>query len=269
MAKVPDLFEDLKNCYSENEDYSPETDQLSLNQKSFYDAKYDALHEVCSDEFISLSTSETSNTSKLAFKKDVVVFTTKGKILKKRRLSLNQFITDGDLEAITNNTEEIIQPRSVSYNFQNNMAYRYRRTIKQEFILNNVLNESVTLVTPGQEHLKTCALQKMEDAVKFDMDAYVSNEDPENPVALRISGTRLFVSAQSEGEPILLKEISRTTKTISDTKLLFLWDMYGTKSYFKSVANPNLFLATKQGDLVHMAHGEPSGIDFLIIETQS
>lgn len=29
-----------------------------------------------------------------------------GKILKKRRLSLNQFITDDDLEVITNDTEE-------------------------------------------------------------------------------------------------------------------------------------------------------------------
>uniref|UniRef100_A0A5G2QZE8 Interleukin 1 alpha n=1 Tax=Sus scrofa TaxID=9823 RepID=A0A5G2QZE8_PIG len=32
MAKVPDLFEDLKNCYSENEEYSSDIDHLSLNQ---------------------------------------------------------------------------------------------------------------------------------------------------------------------------------------------------------------------------------------------
>lgn len=36
----------------------------------------------------------------------MVVVATNGKILKKRRLSLNQFITDDDLEAITNDAEE-------------------------------------------------------------------------------------------------------------------------------------------------------------------
>lgn len=40
--------------------------------------------------------------------------------------------------------------------------------------------------------------------VKFDMGAYTS-EDSKYPVTLRISKTRLFVSAQNEGEPVLLK----------------------------------------------------------------
>lgn len=55
---------------------------------------------------MSLRTSETSKTSQLTFKEDVVMVAAHGKILKKRRLSLNQFITDDDLEVITNDTEE-------------------------------------------------------------------------------------------------------------------------------------------------------------------
>ena len=53
-----------------------------------------------------LSTSKTSKTSRLNFKDSVVMAAANGKILKKRRLSLNQFITDDDLEAIANDTEE-------------------------------------------------------------------------------------------------------------------------------------------------------------------
>lgn len=41
--------------------------------------------------------------------------------------------------------------------------------------------------------------------VKFDMGAYTSEEDSQLPVTLRISKTRLFVSAQNEDEPVLLK----------------------------------------------------------------
>ena len=55
---------------------------------------------------MSLDTSETSKTSRLSFKENVVMVTANSKILKKRRLSLNQFITDDDLEAIANDTEE-------------------------------------------------------------------------------------------------------------------------------------------------------------------
>lgn len=55
---------------------------------------------------MSLSTSEISKTSQLTFKENVVVVAANGKILKKRRLSLSQFITDDDLEDIANDTEE-------------------------------------------------------------------------------------------------------------------------------------------------------------------
>ena len=37
------------------------------------------------------------------------------------------------------------------------------------------------------------------------MAAYTSNDDSQLPVTLRISETRLFVSAQNEDEPVLLK----------------------------------------------------------------
>ncbi|XP_072623240.1 interleukin-1 alpha isoform X3 [Vulpes vulpes] len=206
MAKVPDLFEDLKNCYSENEEYSSEIDHLSLNQKSFYDMSCDPLHEDCT----CLSTSEVSKTSQLTFKENVVVVAANGKILKKRRLSLSQFITDDDLEDIANDTEE----------------------------------------------------------VKFDMGAYTS-EDSKLPVTLRISKTRLFVSAQNEDEPVLLKEMPETPKTIRDeTNLLFFWERHGSKHYFKSVAQPKLFIATQERKLVHMARGQPSITDFWLLETQ-
>lgn len=58
------------------------------------------------DTFMSLSTSETSKTSKLNFKESLVLVAANGKTLKKRRLSLNQFITNDDLEAIANDPEE-------------------------------------------------------------------------------------------------------------------------------------------------------------------
>ena len=49
--------------------------------------------------------------------------------------------------------------------------------------------------------------------VKFDMGAYTSKEDSKLPVTLRISKTRLFVSAQNEDEPVLLK-VSRPQSPI-------------------------------------------------------
>lgn len=65
------------------------------------------------DKFMSLSTSETSNTSQLTFKESMVVVAANGKVLKKRRLSFNQFITDNDLEAIASDPEE---GREIKYN---------------------------------------------------------------------------------------------------------------------------------------------------------
>ncbi|XP_037383707.1 interleukin-1 alpha-like isoform X1 [Talpa occidentalis] len=256
-----------KRCMSENEDYSSEIDQLSLNQKSFYDvshdARHDPLHEDCRDKVQSLSTSETSKTPKLAFKKNVVVFSANRKILKKR-LSLNHFIIDHDLEATANDIEE------VSYNFQSSMEFTFGRKIKQRCIMNNALNESVIRSAPGQRYLRTAALQNLDDAVKFDIYAYRSHEDSQFPVALRISDTRFFVSAQNEGQPILLKEMSETPGMIkqetAEASLLFFWESDDLKSFFKSVANPTLYLATKENELVHLARGKPSSVDFMILE---
>lgn len=44
--------------------------------------------------------------SQLTFKESVVVLAANGKVLKKRRLSFDQFITSEDLEAIVNDAEE-------------------------------------------------------------------------------------------------------------------------------------------------------------------
>ncbi|XP_054431509.1 interleukin-1 alpha [Pteronotus mesoamericanus] len=270
MAKVPDLFEDLKNCYSENEEYSSENGQLSLNQKSFYDVSYDPLPKDCMDKFMSLSTSETSNTSQLTFKESVVVVLANGKVLKKRRLSFNQFITSDDLEPIVNDPEEdIIHPKSATNSFQSKMKYNFRRVIKHHCTLNDTLNQSITLDTTGK-YLMATALNNLDQEVKFDMGAYISNEDIKFPVTLRISETRLFLSAQSENAPVLLKEMPETPKTIKDeTNILFFWETHGSKNYFESVAYPNFFIATKQDGLVHMASGQPSITDFQILENQT
>lgn len=77
-----------------------------FSQKSFYDVSYDALPKDCMDKFMSLSTSETSKTSQLTYKESMVVVAANGKVLKKRRLSFNHFMTDDDLEAIANDPEE-------------------------------------------------------------------------------------------------------------------------------------------------------------------
>uniref|UniRef100_A0A8D1PR11 Interleukin-1 n=1 Tax=Sus scrofa TaxID=9823 RepID=A0A8D1PR11_PIG len=269
MAKVPDLFEDLKNCYSENEEYSSDIDHLSLNQKSFYDASYEPLPGDGMDKFMPLSTSKTSKTSRLNFKDSVVMAAANGKILKKRRLSLSQFITDDDLEAIANDTEEeIIKPRSATYSFQSNMKYNFMRVINHQCILNDARNQSI--IRARGQYLMAAVLNNLDEAVKFDMAAYTSNDDSQLPVTLRISETRLFVSAQNEDEPVLLKELPETPKTIKDeTSLLFFWEKHGNMDYFKSAAHPKLFIATRQEKLVHMAPGLPSVTDFQILENQS
>ncbi|XP_008055299.1 interleukin-1 alpha [Carlito syrichta] len=273
MAKVPDLFEDLKNCYSENEEYSSTIDHLSLNQKSFYAGiSYGELHEDYTDHSMSLSTSETSKTSKLTIKETVVRVAASGKILKKRRLSLNQLITDDDLEAIANDSEEeIIKPKSAHSHFLSNVKYSLVRIIKRQFILNDALNQSIIRASLDQ-YLTAAALNNMDDAVKFDMSAYKPREDTPNfPVTLRISKTRLFVSAQDEGQPVLLKEMPETPKIITDseTNLLFFWETHGTKNYFASVAHPQLLIGTKQEDLVQLARGLPFITDFQIIDNQA
>nr|XP_012598286.1 interleukin-1 alpha isoform X2 [Microcebus murinus] len=205
MARVPDLFEDLKNCYSENEEYSSAIDHLSLNQKSFYDASYSPHCKDYMGQFMSLSTFETSKTSKFTFKESMVVVADNGKVLKKRRLSLNQHMTDDDLEAIVNNSEEdIIEPRSAASNFLSNMSYRFKRIIKDQVTLNDTQGQTIVRA-PSNEHLWAAAINNKDDAVKFDMGAYVSRDDSKIPVTLRISKTQLFVCAQDEDQPVLLK----------------------------------------------------------------
>ncbi|KAM7327346.1 hypothetical protein ACRRTK_013713 [Alexandromys fortis] len=209
MAKVPDLFEDLKNCYSENEEYNSAIDHLSLNQKSFYEASYGSLHEKCTDKFVSLRASETSKMSNFTFEESLVMVAAtsdQGKVLKKRRLGFDQVFAEDDLEAMTHNLE-----------------------------------------------------------VKFDMYAYTL-DDSKYPVTLKLSNTQLFVSAQGEDEPVLLKELPETPKVItgSDVNLVFFWEPINTKNYFTSAAYPGLFIATKEQSRVHLAKGLPSMTDFQI-----
>ncbi|XP_008838594.1 interleukin-1 alpha [Nannospalax galili] len=268
MARVPDMFEDLKDCYSENEDYSSAIDHLSLTQKSFYDASYGSLHENCMDEFVCLRTSETSKTSKFTVEESLVMVaatSNRGKILKKRRLSFNPAFASNNLESMTNDLEETIQPRSASYNFQSDVKYRHLRTVKQGFVLNDSLQQNI--YRDGDDvHLKAASLSDLQHEVKFDMDAYSSGDDTKYPVTLRISNSQLFVSAQDENQPVLLKEMPNTPKLITgnETNLIFFWKSTSSMNNFESAAYPDLFFATKERDQVHLARGLPSMIDFQI-----
>ncbi|KFO26705.1 interleukin-1 alpha [Fukomys damarensis] len=269
MAEVPNLFEDLKSCYSENEEYASAIDRFSLNQKSFYDTSYGPLDENCMNKSVSLSTLQTSEVSELSFKENLVVVSTSAhrKVLKKRRLSLNQTITNEDLEAIINGPEEeIIKPRSAPHIFQSNVKYKYMRILRKEFVLNDSIHQSVTLDATGQ-YLKAVALTDLSHEVKFDMGGYISaTDDNTNPVTLRISKTRLFVSAQEEDQPVLLKEMPETPKIITgnELNLLFLWENERGHNFFRSAANSELLIATKEDSLVHMARGSSSMTDFQI-----
>ncbi|EDL80162.1 interleukin 1 alpha, isoform CRA_b [Rattus norvegicus] len=103
--------------------------------------------------------------------------------------------------------------------------------------------------------------------VKFDMYAYSSGgDDSKYPVTLKVSNTQLFVSAQGEDKPVLLKEIPETPKLItgSETDLIFFWEKINSKNYFTSAAFPELLIATKEQSQVHLARGLPSMIDFQI-----
>lgn len=267
MAKVPDLFEDLKNCYSENEEYSSAIDHLSLNQKSFYDASYGSLHENCTDKFVSLRTSETSKMSTFTFKESRVMVSAtsnKGKILKKRRLSFSQAFTEDDLEATSHDLEETIQPRSAPYTFQNDLRYRLIKLVRQKFVMNDALNQNIY---QDMDYLKAAPLNDLQHEVKFDMYAYSSGgDDSKYPVTLKISDSQLFVRAQGEDKPVLLKELPETPKFItgSDTDLIFFWKNINSKNYFTSAAYPELFIATKEQSWVHLARGLPSMTDFQI-----
>ncbi|GAB1286887.1 Interleukin-1 alpha [Apodemus speciosus] len=269
MAKVPDLFEDLKNCYSENEEYSSVIDHLSLNQRSFYDASYGSLQENCTDTFVSLRTSEMSKVSNFTFKESRVMVSAtsnKGKILKKRRLSFNQDFAEDDLEAITHDLGETIQPRSAPYTFQNDLRYKLMRLVKQEFAMNDSLNQNIYRDVDGI-HLKAASLTDLQHEVKFDMYAYSSGgDDSRYPVTLKISNSQLFVSAQGEDQAVLLKEFPETPKLItgSETDLIFFWKSINSKNYFTSAAYPELFIATKEQSQVHLARGLPSMTDFQI-----
>ncbi|XP_076426737.1 interleukin-1 alpha [Peromyscus maniculatus bairdii] len=266
MAKVPDLFEDLKNCYSENEEYSSAIDHLSLNQKSFYDASYVSLQENCTDKFVSLRGSETSKMSTFEQSLMVAAVTSnQGKILKKRRLAFDQAFAEEDLEAMTHNLEETIQSDSAPHIFQSNVKYRLLRLVKHEFVMNDPLNQNIYL-DADNVHLKAASLTDLQHEVKFDMYAYSSGDDSKYPVTLKISNTQLFVSAQGEDEPVLLKEIPETPKVItgSEIDLIFFWKTVNSKNYFTSAAYPELFIATKEQSRVHLARGLPSMTDFQI-----
>uniref|UniRef100_A0A8D2CND4 Interleukin-1 n=1 Tax=Sciurus vulgaris TaxID=55149 RepID=A0A8D2CND4_SCIVU len=223
------------------------------SKKSFYAASYDPLGETCVDKLMSLGTSESSRTAKLTFKQSLVLVSANGKTLKKRRLSFNQPISDDDLEAIAYDVEA----RSAPHVFQSSGSYTYRRVIKEEFFLNDTLHQSI-IQDPTSQYLKATSLN--------DQDREGNSRGFQISVTLRISKTRLFVSAQEEGNPVLLREMPETPKTIkegeNDLNLIFFWERHGNMNYFTSAAHPELLIATKVDSLVHMARGPPRRTDF-------
>ncbi|XP_012861441.1 interleukin-1 alpha [Echinops telfairi] len=265
MAQVPDLFEDLKHCYSEIEEYTSNNDDLSQNQKPFYDTSCSPLQDAYMDGFISLSSAaEISKTARCSFKESVSVVTTKGKVVKKRRLDFNETITDEDLQAIANDTEEeIIEPMSAMNTFQNKRNYYFSNILISHCILTNINSQSLTR-DPSNSNLRSIALQNLDDAERFDIAGYKPADDIYRiPVLLRISDTQLFVSGQGENEPVVLKKMPEMPKVVpEDSDLLFLVERVGNHSYFRSAAYPDLFLATRDEGLVHLARGLPSIIDF-------
>ena len=269
MAKHPNMLEDLKSCYSENEEYASVIDHLSLNQKSFYDTSYGPLHKNCVDKPVSLNTYENSEESNFTFEdnSEVVLTSAHGKVLKKRRLSLNQTFSNEDLEAMANDSEEgIIEPRSAHYNFQSNVKFKFARPLKKEFTLKDSIHQSLIRDSTGQ-HLKALALNNQRLEVKFDMDTYVSSSANRiRPVTIRISNTQLFLCAQEEGQPVLLKEMPEIPRVITgnDVNLVFFWEIQRNYNFFRSAANSELFIATKLNGLVHMAKTLPSMMDFQI-----
>ncbi|XP_075418779.1 interleukin-1 alpha [Tenrec ecaudatus] len=262
MAQVPDLFEDLKHCYSEIEEYTSNNDDLSENQKPLYDTGYSPLHDAYMDEFISLSSAaEISKTTRCSFKESVSMVTTKGKVVKKRCLSWNETIIDEDQEVIANRTaEEIIEPMTAMNAFHN---YYSLRVLISHCILTNINSQSLTRDTSNSS-LRSMALQNLDDAERFDIVGYKPVDDNLGlPVLLRISGTQLFVSGQPENEPVVLTKMPEMPKVVQENNnLLFFWKLVGNHSYFKSAAYPDLFLATKGEDLVHLARGLPSITEF-------
>lgn len=253
---------------SENEEYNSAIDDLSLNQKSFYEASYGSLHEKCTDKFVSLRASETSKMSNFTFKESLVMVaatSNQGKILKKRRLGFDQVFAEDDLEAMTHNLEETIQSDSAPHVFQNNVIYKLLRLVKSNFVMNDSLNQNICLDV-DKVHLKAVSLTDLQHEVKFDMYAYSSPDDSKYPIILKLSNTQLFVSAQGEDEPVLLKELPETPKVItgSEVDLIFFRKKINTKNYFTSAAYPELFIATKEQSRVHLAKGLPSMTDFQI-----
>ncbi|CAO2578846.1 Interleukin-1 alpha, partial [Lemmus lemmus] len=240
------------------------------SQKSFYETSYGSLHEKCTDKFVSLRASETSKMSNFTLEESLVMVaatSNQGKILKKRRLGFDQVFAEDDLEAMTHNLEgKTIQSDSAPHVFQTNVRYKLLRPVKKNFVMNDSLNQNICLDV-DKVHLKAVSLTDLQHEVKFDMYAYSSSEDESKyPITLKLSNTQLFVSAQGEDMPVLLKELPETPKVItgSEVDLIFFREMINTKNYFTSAAYPELFIATKEQSQVHLARGLPSMTDFQI-----
>uniref|UniRef100_A0A8C8TGP7 Interleukin-1 alpha n=1 Tax=Peromyscus maniculatus bairdii TaxID=230844 RepID=A0A8C8TGP7_PERMB len=250
MAKVPDLFEDLKNCYRCH---------FPSSQKSFYDASYVSLQENCTDKFVSLRGSETSKMSTFEQSLMVAAVTSnQGKILKKRRLAFDQAFAEEDLEAMTHNLEETIQSDSAPHIFQSNVKYRLLRLVKHEFVMNDPLNQNIYL-DADNVHLKAASLTDLQHEVLFFMKARHQ----------RVVTLQFFSNTFLCTNRILFclsQEIPETPKVItgSEIDLIFFWKTVNSKNYFTSAAYPELFIATKEQSRVHLARGLPSMTDFQI-----
>ncbi|KAM5227794.1 interleukin-1 alpha [Ctenodactylus gundi] len=278
MAKVPDVVKDLRSCYRENEDCSAAADH-----KSFYDASSDLIRKNSMDKSVSPNTSDTPKTPNSAFAEDFMMVSTlaSGKILRKRRLSFHEATPAENLEATgidpepadDDSEEETANPWSASSTLQDDSVYKYKANYLTGVVLTDVIHQCLVMGVTDDDHLRAMPVQNSNDhlIVRLDMIKYITKTRKGQIMAIKISKTQKFLCAQKEGEVVLLKELPTTPKIIqgNDVNLLFKWETYGSYHYFKSAANPELFLATQSEGPVIMAKGLPYITDFKVTVEQS
>ncbi|XP_043837169.1 interleukin-1 alpha [Dromiciops gliroides] len=250
MARVPDMFEELHSCYSENEEFLSDVDQVSLSQDSFYP-------RVSPHHKESWSGFEISKTHQLNFEEHMAASVAQRKKEKERRLSKSHPITKDylfNIVSIPEKDKDITKYSSVSFAFQNKMTYTFRSLLTNQ----TLTDQNARSIKQMRQYLRAIHRQSS------------TPEGNKGAVTIRTSNTHLYVTAKNENEPIVLQEIPQTPTKIegSSSPHLFYWTETGSYSTFASVANPELFLATQaeDGQLVVMAKGQPALIHFLVIE---
>ncbi|XP_027717041.1 interleukin-1 alpha-like [Vombatus ursinus] len=265
MARVPDMFEELNPCNSENEGFILDTDQVSLSQESFYPSASPYHKENWTKVEIS---EQTHHLNLQEYAGETVV---QREIEKKRQLSRSHPITNDylvNVGSIPEENKDVIKYRLDS-TIQNNVVYEFHSFITDQ----KVMDQKYRNLIPRENTLRAIAIQNATREVTFDIGRYITlSPAPNNGIAvtLKLSNTNLYVTAKKENEPIQLQEIPTTPTKLdgSQSPVLFYWTEHYTYSTFASVVNPELFLATQNDDFepVIMATGMPALLHFIVSE---